>query len=122
MKRHRNSTILIAFFLCLFSLSASAANRGTDSPKDTDTRMIDTKVVEVADNDISVLARSGVEHVIAINRGGTRVIADGAIVSLADLREGDVVTIELDAENPMKFAKNIQVANAGGAQVAKIRR
>ena len=31
------------------------------------------------------------------------------LVSIKELREGDVVTVELDESNPMKFARNITV-------------
>ena len=79
---------------------------------------MDAKVVEVNDHHISVIARTGVEHVIAIGSDDTLVRSKGDIVSLKDLREGDIVTVELDAVNPLKFARHIVIAGQAGTQVA----
>jgi hypothetical protein len=49
------------------------------------------------------------------------VTIDGLVVALQDLREGDVVTVELDANNPMMFAKNISMRSDQG-EVARNRR
>ncbi len=88
---------------------------------DTDTRFVDAKVVEVADGHISVVARTGVEHVIAIDSVKTKVTVEGRVVSLKDLREGDIVTIELDAQQQVKFAKNISMGQEQ-MQLARNRR
>jgi hypothetical protein len=108
-----------ALLLAIFSTTALAA---AASDEDTDTRMIDAKVVEVADNHISVIARSGVEHVIAIDGSDTKVKIEGRLVSLKDVREGDVVTVELDARKQLKFARNIVIAvQANSSEVATAR-
>jgi hypothetical protein len=110
--------------MAFFSSSAAATVRAAnveDSNEDTDTRMVDAKVVEVTDARISVIARSGVEHVIAVDRTDTRVTIDGVLVSLKDVREGDLITVELDANNPVKFARNISM-RSDHAEVARNRR
>jgi hypothetical protein len=111
---------LAALVLAAVSASAQAVteNSATD---DTETRLIDAKVVEVAENHISVIARTGVEHVIEINNERTKVMIEGEEVSLKNVREGDVITIELDEQNPIMFAKNITFS-ASAEQVAKVRR
>jgi multidrug resistance efflux pump len=110
MKQRRLLIIFAAVLLTFLSTATFASTKQeTSKEKDTDTRMIDARVVEVTDAHISVVARSGVEHVIAIDRTGTKVTVDAKEVSLTDLREGDVITIELDALNKMKFAKNISL-------------
>ena len=112
---------LIALVALSMNISATANTSAIAGDQDTETRIIDAKVVEVTDARISVIAQSGVEHVIAINRSNTRVRIEGPNVSLKDVREGDVVTIELDAASPMKMAKNILIA-AGNSQVARANR
>lgn len=87
---------------------------------DTDVRLVKAKVVEVTDARVSVIARSGIEHVIAVDGSDTKVSLDGKHASIKELREGDVVTIELDELNPLKFAKNIRIANPAGQQVASV--
>src|SRR5947209_269149 len=105
MKRKAIITLLAVLLLIFFATVVQAAG---DNPKDdTDARMVGAKVLEVADSHISVMARTGVEHVIAVDNVKTKVTIDGQVVSLKDVREGDVVTVELDAKNPMMFAKNI---------------
>ena len=116
MKRKTLAAILAALLLLVFA-SAVAGKNGKD--EDTDLRIIGAKVVEVADSHISVMARSGVEHVIAIDNNGTKVTIDGKAVSLKDVREGDVVTVELDAKKPMKFAKNILMRSEQVARVSQ---
>ncbi len=108
--------------MILTTLSASAQTVTDSASEDTETKLIEAKVVEVTDSRISVFARSGVEHVIAINREGTHVTIEGRVVSLKDLREGDVINIELDEANPVKFAKNISLTtSASSEQVARVR-
>jgi hypothetical protein len=123
MKQRYLVTVLAVALLTLFSsinLARAAANV-EDANEDTDTRMVDAKVVEVTDTRISIIARTGVEHVIAIDRTDTKVTIDGLGVSLQDVREGDVVTVELDAKNPMKFARNISM-RSDQTEVARNRR
>jgi preprotein translocase subunit YajC len=120
-QRHLVNILTAALLLTLFSYTAARASKLEDANEDTDTRMIDAKVVEVTDARISIVARTGVEHVIAIDRTDTKVTIDGLVVSLQDLREGDVVTVELDADNPMKFAKNISM-RSDQTEVARNRR
>ncbi|MGI8654197.1 MAG: hypothetical protein ACR2LC_03145 [Pyrinomonadaceae bacterium] len=111
MKKRLTAAVTTILVLTFFSINIFAAsNNNPNDPKiDTDTRMIDAKVVEVTDSHISVMARTGVEHVIAVDRLGTKAVMDGQSISLKDVREGDVITIDLDAKNPVKFAKNISV-------------
>jgi len=116
MKRKALIAILVALLLLLFA-STVAGSSGKD--EDTDLRIVGAKVVEVADSHISVMARSGVEHVIAVDNSGTKVTINGKAVSLKEVREGDIVTIELDAKKPVKFAKNILMRSE---QVAKVSR
>jgi hypothetical protein len=115
MKRQSLATLLAVLLLTVFSTAALAANADEE---DTDTRLVDAKVVEVNERHISVIARTGVEHVIAINSNDTLVRNKGTIVSLKDLRVGDVVSVELDALNPLKFARHIVIAVPANREVA----
>jgi hypothetical protein len=99
-----------------------AAAYSDDDGKDTDTRLVNARVVEVTDEHISVMARTGVEHVIAIDRNDTRVTIEGRVVSLKDVREGDVITIDLDAQKRVKFARNIAIRASDNSVVARNRR
>jgi hypothetical protein len=124
MKHRYLVTVLALALLALFSSAyqaQAAAAQVEDANEDTDTRMVDAKVVEVTDARISIIARTGVEHVIAIDRTDTKVTIDGLGVSLQDVREGDVVTVELDANNPVKFARNISM-RSDQTEVARNRR
>ena len=115
MRNGRSLASLLAIVLtALLAGPALAATGG----EDTDTRMVDAKVVEVTDDHISVIARSGVEHVIATADTETKVTREGKLVSLKDLRLGDTVTVELDAENPLKFARHINIAVRSNSDVA----
>lgn len=120
-QRHLVNILTAALLLTFLSFTAARASSLGDANEDTDTRMIDAHVVEVTDARISIVARTGVEHVIAIDRTDTKVTIDGLVVSLQDLREGDVVTVELDAKNPMKFARNISM-RSDQTEVARNRR
>jgi hypothetical protein len=115
MKRRSLATLFAVLLLTVFSTAALAARADEE---DTDTRLVDAKVVEVNERHISVIARTGVEHVIAINNSDTLVRSKGTIVSLKDLREGDTVTVELDALNPLKFARHIVIAVQADREVA----
>ena len=117
MKLKRLTIILAALLVTFLSSSVQAGV----TEEDTDTRLLHAKVVEVADGHISVMARTGVEHVIAVDRDTTKVTIDGRAVSLKDLREGDIATIELDAHNRVKFANNISL-RTDQPQLARVRR
>lgn len=121
MRRRHLVTIFATLLLALLPTAVWASATDGDNNEDTDLRIVDAKVVEVTEERISVIARSGVEHVIAIDRAGTKVMIDGEVVSCKDVREGDVLTIELDAQNPMKFAKNISMRSEN-TEVARNRR
>ena len=122
MKQRCLVTVFTAFMLMFFFTAARAvASSDPSADQDTDTRMVDARVVEVTDARISVIARTGVEHVIAVDRLDTRVTIDGQVVSLKDVREGDVITTELDAYNSIKFAKNIAVGSSS-VEIARHRR
>jgi ribulose-5-phosphate 4-epimerase/fuculose-1-phosphate aldolase len=80
--------------------------------------MVDAKVVEVNSRHISVVARSGVEHVIATDAADTHVTHKGKRVDMKRLKVGDVVTVDLDTANPLKFARRIVIGEQGGSMVA----
>ena len=117
--RRKPLAVLAAMLFTFFAIGIQAAPLGGDD--DTDTRIVEARVVEVAEAHVSVMARTGVEHVIAVDREGTKVMMNGEVVSLKDLREGDVVTVELDAQKPVKFARSI-LMRPEGSQVARVRR
>ena len=119
MKQKRLVSFLAAMLLMFFSSAIQAAP--TDGDEDTETRFVQAKIIEVAESHISVITRTGIEHVIAVNREGTKVTIDGEVVSLKDVREGDIATIELDAHKPVKFARNI-LMRSEHSQVARVRR
>ena len=103
--------------LMTFSPNITLASGGDDA--DTDTRFVKARVVEVGERRIAVITRSEVEHVIAVDGEGTRVKIGDRTVSVKDLREGDVVTVELDEANPMKFARNITASARLAEQTAR---
>ena len=107
MRQRQLLIVFAALLLALLQTATWAATSDREQEEDTDLRLINARVVEVTDARISVIARTGVEHVIAIDRTDTKVAIDGEVVSLKDVREGDVITIDLDAQNPVKFARNI---------------
>jgi hypothetical protein len=125
MRRRPRALWLAALLFMLFSMTVTSALNSAAaaavSDEDTDTRIAQARVVEVAETRISVMARTNVEHVVAVDREGTKVTIDGKAVSLKDVREGDIVTIELDAQKPVKFARSIQM-RASQSQVARFRR
>ena len=117
--RTRSLACLIAIALSAVAYaSALAASVGED---DTDVLLVDAKVVETGDQHISVIARTGVEHVIAIDAADTRVTLKGERVELKSLRVGDIVTVQLDAQNPLKFARRIVIGEQAGSTVASAR-
>lgn len=120
MRRKHLAAFFISMIVMFFSINAQAQRSGNEE-KDTDTRFVNAKVMEITDARVSVIAQTGVEHVIAIDGEKTRVTRDGQSVSIKEVREGDVITIELDERNPVKFAKNISMRTEATA-VAKNRR
>ena len=119
MMRRRSLACAIAVLLsAVVYMPALAAS---DAAEDTDARMIDAKVVEVNDKHISVIARTGVEHVIATDTSDTKVTLKGNRISLNKLRVGDIVTVELDAASQLKFARRIVVADESGSTLASLK-
>jgi hypothetical protein len=120
MRRKHLAAFLVSMTIMLFSANVRAALPGGDE-SDTDTRLVNAEVLEITDARISVRAQTGVEHVIAIDTEKTRVTREGKSVSIKEVREGDVITIELDEKNPVKFARNISM-KADTSAVARNRR
>jgi len=117
MMRRRSLASLIAVMLTLAAYApALAASDGAQT--DTDVRKVDAKVVEVNARHISIVARTGVEHVIATDAADTHVTLRGKRVELKKLRVGDVVTVDLDASSQMKFARRIVIGEQAGDTVA----
>ncbi len=117
MSRQIRITLSIALWLTLGV--AGQALAAVEGNEDTDGRLIDARVVEINDKHISVMARSGVEHVIGIDRMGTRVRRGKDYVSCAELRKDDIVTVEIDEAQQVKFAKQIEITRAASDQVAR---
>src|SRR5215210_4720292 len=117
--RRRSLASLIAVMLTLAAYAPALA--ASDGAEDTDVRKVDAKVVEVNDRHISVIARTGVEHVIATDAADTHVTLKGKRVELKKLRVGDVVTVDLDVANPVKFARRIIIGEQAGQTLASAR-
>jgi hypothetical protein len=96
----------------------ATALAASDGAEDTDVRKVDAKVVETGDRHISIIARTGVEHVIATDAADTHVTLRGKRVELKKLRVGDIVTVDLDAASPMKFARRIVIGEQSGDTLA----
>jgi hypothetical protein len=96
----------LALMLMLGANVAQAAGLNDD---DAEGRLVNVRVVEVSDERISVVTTEGVEHVIAVCQTNTRVKRGKQYVHSKDLRVDDVVTIMLDEEKSVKFAKSIEV-------------
>ncbi len=119
MKR-RSLAIVISILVSMAAYPAAmAAGQKED---DTDARMVDAKVVEVNSNHISVVARSGVEHVIATDASDTHVVRKGRRVKFKDVKVGDMVTVELDAAKSMKFARHIVIGEQPASDIASAQR
>src|SRR5215210_8147666 len=116
MMRRRSLAGLIAVMLTLGTYAPALA--ASDGPQDTDVRKVDAKVVEVNDRHISIVARTGVEHVIATDAADTHVTLRGKRIDLKKLRVGDVVTVDLDASSQLKFARRIVIGEQSGDTVA----
>lgn len=107
----------------MFVQFGSITARANDPSEETaEGSFVDAKVVEVSAMRIAVIAKSGVEHVIAIDGKKTKVILEGRAVLAEQIKEGDIVTVQLDIENPMKVARSIELASQLGNQLAKNRR
>ena len=114
--RRRSLAGLIAVMLTLAAYAPALA--ASDGAGDTDVRKVDAKVVEVNDRHISIVARTGVEHVIATDAADTHVTMRGKRVGLKKLRVGDIVTVELDPSSQMKFARRIVIGEPSGDTLA----
>lgn len=113
---------LATMFAIMLALAASApALAASDRAEDTDVRKVDAKVVEVNERHISIVARTGVEHVIATDAADTHVTLRGKRIELKKLRVGDIVTVDLDPSNEMKFARRIIIGGPSGDAVASAR-
>jgi len=107
----------------LVSVAAqTAAQAATPNDGDTDARMVDAKVVEVNARHISVVARTGVEHVIATDAADTHVVRKGKRVKFKEVKVGDLVTVELDASKDVKFARHIVIGQQPTTDVASAQR
>jgi hypothetical protein len=103
-----NRAILGALALMLI-FGANVAQASSLDDNDAEGRLVNVRVVEVSDERISVMTQEGVEHVIAVCQINTQVKRGKQYVHSKDLRVNDVVTIVLDEEKQIKFAKNIEV-------------
>ncbi len=112
-------TISLFLFAILISSFAASGKTAVVNDPDTDTHITEAKVIEVSDTRISVIAQSGVEHVIAVDGAGTKVKIEDQTLSPKDVRVGDIVTVELDEMKPVKFANNIVIALPSDSQVAR---
>ena len=110
MKRQALVSLAFALLLLAFGPAALASD-----DNDTDTRLVGARLVEVCETRISVVTRTNVEHVIAVDGAATKVRLGDRVVPLKELQTGDVVTVELDEANPVKFANDILI-NARAAQ------
>jgi hypothetical protein len=112
-------SILSTLLTALMVLEISAVSFGNNPSNENDNQLVNAKVVEVTDMRISVITSSGNEHVVAIDGNATKVTRYSKLTSIKDIREGDVITIELDSYNPMKFAKRVVVGSSSRDQLAK---
>ena len=76
--RRRSLASLFAIVLALAAYAPALGASDGEQPQDNDVRMVDAKVVEVNRRHISVIARSGVEHVIATDAAAQRVVVGRA--------------------------------------------
>ena len=113
MKRQALANIFFALLLALGPAALAADDN------DTDTRLVGARLVEVCETRISVVTRANVEHVIAVDGTTTKVRLGDRVVSLKELQTGDVVTVELDEANPVKFANDILINVQAARQAAR---
>ena len=116
MRRQTYATLAFALLLALGSQAAFARD---DKDADTDTRIVRARLVEVCETRISVVTRANVEHVIAVDGAATKVRLGDRVVPLKELQTGDVVTVELDEANPVKFANDILINVQAARQTAR---
>jgi hypothetical protein len=119
MKR-RNLALMLSILVSLAAHASALA--AAPKGEDTDAQMVDAKVVEINGSHISVVARTGVEHVIATDASDTHVVRKGRRVKFKELKVGDLVTVELDAAKPVKFARHIVIGEQAPSDVASARR
>lgn len=105
-----------AFFALLLALGPAAL---ASNDQDTDTRLVGARLVEVCETRISVMTRDNIEHVIAVDGKGTKVRVGDRVVPLGELQTGDLVTVELDEANPVKFANDILINVRAAQQSAR---
>jgi hypothetical protein len=117
----RRSLAIVMGILVALAAQAASARAAAPADDDTDARMVDAKVVEVNDKHISVVARTGVEHVIATDASDTHVVRRGKRVKFKELKVGDLVTVELDAAKSVKFARHIVIGEQPSNDVASAR-
>lgn len=123
--KHLRSTSKIAVVLAMMictQVGLTTAQARTFSEDRVEGSYVDAKVVEVSATRIAVIAKSGVEHVIAIDEKKTKFYVEGQTVMANEIKEGDIVTVELDLNNPIKVARSIEMASVLGNQLAKNRR
>jgi hypothetical protein len=106
------SVTLALILLAVFSIGPVYAQGIANS--DTEDSYVEAIVTEVTDSRISVIASTGVEHVIAVKDNETVVRINGRPVSLRDLQVDDVVDIELDPDSTLKFARSISLVSDQG--------
>lgn len=107
MKKFNRAIFGVAVFALMLGTNVALAAGVSDN--DAEGQLVNVRVVEVSKERISVITREGVEHVIAVCQINTQVRRGKQYVHSKDLRVDDVVTIVLDEEKPIKFAKNIEV-------------
>lgn len=112
---------ILALIICA-QLGATTVQARTTSEDAVESSYTEAKVVEVSATRIAVIAKSGVEHVIAIDGKKTKVYREGQAVMAEEIKEGDIVTVDLDLDNPIKVARSIEMASSLGNQLAKNRR
>lgn len=117
MNRRTFSALALALLLALGQSAAFAASDDKDA--DTDTRLVGARLVEVCETRISVMTRGNIEHVIAVDGARTKVRIGERVVAVKELQTGDVVTVELEEENPVKFARDIQASPRAAEQAAR---
>ena len=107
MKKFNRAIFGVIAFALMLGANVAQAARLDDN--DTEGRLVNVRIVEVTNEHISVVTREGVEHVISVCQINTQVRRGKQYVHCKDLRVDDVVTIVLDEDKPIKFAKNIDV-------------
>jgi hypothetical protein len=118
----KRQSLAIVMSILVSMAAYTAASAAVPKEDDTDARMVDAKVVEVNSSHISVVARTGVEHVIATDAADTHVVRKGRRVKFKDVKVGDMVTVELDASKSVKFARHIVIGEQPASDIASARR